>query len=101
MADTGYCGLTTALALQIEKEWQHDNDAFAREVWGRPWAEIFAVDIGRDFTPNDFDISRPDESTERRLSQAVYELRPIMEEIMLDPTLAIRAAWNDLQRRAG
>ena len=101
MADTGYCGLTTVLALQIEKEWQHDNDAFARDVWGRPWAEIFAVDIGRDFTPNDFDISRPDESTERRLSQAVYELRPIMEEIMLDPTLAIRAAWNDLQQRAG
>jgi hypothetical protein len=101
MADTGYCGLTTALALHIEKEWQHDNDTFAREVWGRRWEEIFAVDIGRDFRPNDFDMSRPDESTERRLSQVVHELKPIMDEIMLDPRLAIRAPWNDLQQRAG
>lgn len=101
MADTGYCGLTTALALHIENDWRHDNDTFARQVWGRRWAEIFGVDIGRDFKPNDFDIFRPDESTERRLSQAVHEVKPIMDEIMLDPTLAIQAAWNDLQRRAG
>ncbi len=101
LADTGYCGLTTALALHIEKEWQPDNDAFACHVWGRRWVEIFAVDIGRDFRPNDFDISQPDESTERRLRNAVHEVRPIMEEIMLDPALAIQAAWNDLQRRAG
>jgi hypothetical protein len=101
LADTGYCGLTTALALHIEKEWQHDNDAFACQIWGRRWAEIFAVDIGRDFMPNDFDISQPDESTKRKFRQAVHEVKPIMEKIILDPALAIEAAWNDLQRRAG
>jgi hypothetical protein len=101
LADTGYCGLTTALARYIEKEWQPDNDVFAKRVWGRPWAEIFAGDIGREFRPNDFDMSQPNESTERRLCQAVYEVRATIEEIMLDPALAIEAPWNDLQRRAG
>jgi hypothetical protein len=101
LADTGYCGLTTALALHIEKEWQHDNDAFAGQVWSRRWAEVFAGDIGRDFRPNDFEISQPDESTERRLCHAVHDVTQLMEEIMLDPALAVRAGWNDLQRRTG
>jgi hypothetical protein len=101
LADTGYCGLTNALAMQIEKEWQHQNDAFARQVWDRPWAEVFAVDIGQDFRPNDFEISQPDDFTERRLRQAIHDMKPVMEEIMLDPALAVRAAWNDLHRRAG
>lgn len=101
MADIGYCGLTTALALYIEKEWQHENDAFARQVWGRQWAQIFAVDIGQDFRPNDFDMSQPDDFTEQRLRQAIHDVRPMMEDIMQDPALAIRAGWNDLRRRAG
>lgn len=101
LADTRYCGLTTLLALQIEKEWQHHNDAFAHQIWGKPWAEVFAVDTGQSFTPNDFDISQPDESTERRFRQAIHDMRPAIEEIMLDPSLAVRAAWNDLTRRAG
>jgi hypothetical protein len=100
LADTGYCGLTAALALQIEKEWQHQNDAFARQVWGKSWTEIFAVDIGQDFRPNDFDLSRPDDSTERRFRQTIDDMRAAMEEIMLDPALAVRTAWNDLHRRA-
>jgi hypothetical protein len=87
--------------MQIEKEWQHHNDAFARQVWDRPWAEVFAVDIGQDFRPNDFEISQPDAFTERRLRQAIHDIRPAMEEIMLDPALAVQAAWNDLHRRVG
>jgi hypothetical protein len=101
LADTGYCGLTSAMALQIEKEWLNANDAFASRVWGRQWAEIFTVDIGQHFKPNDFDMCQPDESIARRLHQAIDELRPMMEEIMLDPALATTAAWNDLQRRSG
>jgi hypothetical protein len=101
LADTGYCGLTSAMALQIEKEWLDANDAFASRVWGRQWAEIFTVDIGQDFKPNDFDMCQPDESIARRLHQAIDELRPMMEEIILDPALATTAAWNDLQRRSG
>jgi hypothetical protein len=101
LTDTGYCGLTTALARHIEKEWSWDNDAFAQRVWGRPWSEIFAVDIGQAFRPNDFEISQPDDFTQRRLRQAIHDMRPAMEEIMLDPALAVRADWNDLHRRAG
>jgi hypothetical protein len=100
-ADTGYCGLTTALARNIEKEWRPDNDTFAQRVWGRQWAEIFTADIGREFTPNDLEISEPDESTEQRLREAVREMTPTVEEIMVDRTLAVDAAWNDLRQRAG
>lgn len=100
-ADAGYCGLTTALAWRIEKEWQPDNDAFAQRVWSRPWAEIFAGDIGREFSPNDLEMVEPDEATERRLLQAVGEMMAIVKEIMLDPTLIVQAPWNNLQQRVG
>jgi len=101
LADAGYCGLTTALARQIETELRPDNDAFAQRVWGRPWAEIFAADIGREFTPNDFEICRPDESTERRLRRAIREMTAIVEEILLDPELAVEALWNERSFRSG
>jgi hypothetical protein len=58
LADSGYCGLTSALARHIETEWQRDNDAFAQEAWGRSWAEVFAVDVGREFRPNDLKYAR-------------------------------------------
>jgi hypothetical protein len=101
LADAGYCGLTTALARQIEGELRPDNDAFAQRVWGRPWADVFAADVGREFTPNDFEMCRNDESTERRLEQAIREMTAIVKEILLDPALAVEAPWNDWHRRAG
>ena len=101
LADAGYCGLTTALARQIEGELRPDNDVFAQRVWGRPWAEIFAADIGQEFTPNDFEMCRPDESTERRLGRAIREMTAIVEQVLLEPALAVEAPWNDLLGRAG
>ncbi|HEX3230055.1 MAG TPA: hypothetical protein VHQ95_13860 [Pyrinomonadaceae bacterium] len=101
LADAGYCGLTTALARQIEREFRPDNDAFAQRVWGRPWGEIFAADIRQEFIPNDFEMYRPDESTERRLERAIRGMTAIVEEILLDPALAVEAPWNDLLARAG
>lgn len=78
-----------------------DNDVFAQRVWGTSWTEIFASDIGRQFRPNDFDLSKPDESTERRLCQAVHEMTETVKEVVLDPALTIQASWNDLMQRAG
>ena len=100
-ADTGYSGLTTALARHIEDEWRMNNNAFAQRVWARPWAEIFVADIGGEFTPNDLEISKPGDSIERRLFQAVHEMTAVVEEISVDPALAIEAAWNDLLQRDG
>jgi hypothetical protein len=101
LADAGYCGLTTPLARHIETHWRSDNDAFARRVWGAPWAEIFAADIDREFTPNDFAMCRPDETIEGRLQQAICEMTPIAERVLLDPALAVEAPWNDLLGRGG
>jgi hypothetical protein len=100
-ADTGYCGLTTSLARHIENEWRSDNNMFAQRVWGRPWEEVFAADIGREFTPNDFEISPPDESIERRLCQAIRQMTACVEEILRLPALAVEAAWNNLRQRSG
>ena len=101
LADAGYCGLTTALAHQIETELRPDNDAFAQRVWGRRWAQIFAADIGRDFTPNDFEMCRPNESTERQLGRAIHEMTAIAEEVLQDPELAVEALWNERSFRSG
>src|SRR5262249_18702642 len=57
LAVTGYCGLSSGLARHIEKEWQE------------PWKEVFAADVGREFAPNDFEITEPDEHTQRRRRQ--------------------------------
>jgi hypothetical protein len=100
-ADTGYCGLMTSLARQIEKEWRSDNNTFAQRVWGRSWEEVFAADIGREFTPNDFEISPPDESIERRLCQALRQMTARVEEILQEPGLAVEAPWNNLRQRSG
>jgi hypothetical protein len=100
-ADSDYRGLTTALARQIESEFRPDNDVFAQQIWGRPWAEVFAEDILQEFTPNDFEMRPPDESTERQLRHAVREMLPIVEEVLLDPALAVEAPWNDVLARAG
>ena len=99
LADTGYCGLTTALARHIETEWQPDNDAFAQEAWGRSWAEVFAVDVGREFRPNDFEICPPGWTVGRRLRRAVREMKAMVQEILLDPALVVKAPWNDLRKR--
>jgi hypothetical protein len=88
-----------ALARHSEKEWQPDNDAFAQEAWGRSWAEVFAVDVGRQFRPNDFEICPPGWTVRRRLRRAVREMKAMVQEILLDPALAIKAPWNDLRKR--
>jgi hypothetical protein len=101
LADTGYCGLTTALAQHIETKCQPDNDAFAQQTWDKTWADVFAADVGREFMPNDFAICPPSSEVERRLVQAVHEMKAIAQETLLDPALAIEAPWNDLGKRSG
>jgi hypothetical protein len=85
LADTGYCGLSNALARQIEREWRRDNDVFAQKVWQKPWIDVFAADEGREFTPNDFDITKPDERTQRQRHQTVKEIMTSVEDIIADP----------------
>jgi hypothetical protein len=101
LADVGYCGLTSALASHIEAELRSDNDAFAERVWGKPWADIFVADVHQQFTPNDFEVSRPSWITERRLRRAIREMKAIVQEVLRDPSLTVEAPWNDLHQRSG
>jgi hypothetical protein len=101
LQDFDYCGLSTAMARQMEATCRSDNDAFAQRVWDCPWNEIFADDVGQEFAPNDFDICEPPQATQQLLSCAVSELIPIVEEIMRNPILAVDAPWNDFLQRAG
>jgi hypothetical protein len=101
LADSGYCGLTTALARRIEEQLKSDNDAFAERIWSKPWAEIFGADVSEEFTPNDFEMRRPGWSTARRLRRTICEMTVAAEEILRDPALAVEASWNDLRRWTG
>ena len=101
LADSGYCGLTTALARQLEELSRADNDAFAQRAWGAPWQEVFADDVGCEFQPNDFDVVPPDEVKQQLLAKTVTELMAMVEEILRDPGLAFDAPWNDLGQRKG
>ena len=42
-----------AMARDVEEKLRPDNDAFAQRVWGKSWADVFAVDVSEEFTPND------------------------------------------------
>ncbi|PYL06289.1 MAG: hypothetical protein DME34_09330 [Verrucomicrobia bacterium] len=101
LADTGYCGLSTDVAREIEAAYRQENNDFAQRVWDATWTEIFAADFQQQFAPNDFDMRAPDASAQRQLERAVRDLVALADEIMRDPRLAVDAPWNDLAQRAG
>jgi len=99
--DGGYCGLSSALARRVEKEVRSDNDVFAQRAWGKSWADVFAADVTEEFTPNDFEMRRPDWFTARRLRRAISKLKDFAHQMLLDPALAVEAPWNDVAHRGG
>ena len=99
--DSGYCGLTTALARHAEEEVRSDNDEFAQRVWKKSWADVFDADVTEQFTPNDFEMRRPDWFTARRLRRAISKMKNFAHQMLLDPALAIDAPWNDVAHRSG
>ena len=100
-ADSGYCGLSTALARHVEEELCSDNDVFAQRVWGKSWADVFAADVAEEFTPNDFEMRRADWFVARRLRRAIGKMTDFAYQILLDPVLAVEAPWNDVAHRSG
>ena len=96
-----YCGLTTTLARHIEEELRSDNDVFARRVWGKSWADVFAADVSEQFTPNDFEIRPPGWFTARRVRRAISKMTDFASQVLLDPALAVEAPWNNVARRSG
>src|SRR5882757_4181214 len=100
-ADSGYCGLSSALARRVEEELRSDNDVFAQRVWGKSWADVFAADVTEEFTPNDFEMRRPDWLVARRLRRAISKLKDFAHQMLLDPALAVKAPWNDVAHRGG
>ena len=99
--DAGYCGLSTTLAQRVEEELRSDNDAFAQQVWGKPWADVFAADVSEEFTPNDFEMRQPDWFTARRLRRTIEKMKDFAHQLLLDPVLAVEAPWNDWRHRSG
>src|SRR5262249_49492839 len=96
-----YCGLTTAMARDVEEELRSDNDMFAQRVWGKSWADVFGTDVTEEFAPNDFDSCRPDWFTARRLRRAIKKIGSFAHSILTDPALAVHAPWNDVAHRSG
>ena len=82
LADVGYCGLTTQTAREIEMTFADHNNAFAARVWGRQWAEVFGSEIGREFQPNDYQITGVPSDTKATLSRLTTEAKEQCEEIL-------------------
>jgi hypothetical protein len=99
--DSGYCGLSTAFARHVEDELRSDNDVFAQQVWGKSWADVFGADVTEKFTPNDFEMCRPDWFTARRLRRAIEKMGAFAHVVLTDPALAVDAPWNDVAHRSG
>lgn len=99
--DSGYCGLSSALARHLEEELRSDNDVFAQQVWGKSWADVFVADVSEEFTPNDFELRQPDWFTARRLRRAIAKMRAFAHVILTNPALAVDAPWNDVAHRSG
>jgi hypothetical protein len=81
-ADAGYCGLTTQTAREIEMTFADHNNAFAARVWGRQWAEVFGSEIGREFQPNDYQITGVPPDTKATLSRLTTEAKEQCEEML-------------------
>jgi hypothetical protein len=101
LTDSGYRGLSTALARHVEEELHSDNDMFAQRVWGNSWADVFATDVAEEFTPNDFEMRRPDWFVARRLRRAINKMKDFAHQTLLDPALAVEAPWNNVAHRSG
>ena len=101
LSDARYCGLTTAIARHIEQKLRSNNDAFAQRVWGGTWCEIFAADVGEQFTPNDFEVCQPGWFMARHLRRAIKQMTAFARNILQDPALAVDAPWNDVAHRSG
>ena len=94
-------GSVTTLARHIEDELRSDNDLFARGVWGKSWADVFAADVTEQFTPNDFEVRGPDWFTARRLRCAIAKMTDFARQTLRDPALSVEAPWNDVAYRSG
>lgn len=99
--DTGYCGLSAPLARHVEEQLRSDNDLFAQAMWGKSWADVFAADVTEPFTPNDFELRRPNWFTARRLLRAIDAMKHFAHQMLLDPALAVEAPWNNVAYRSG
>jgi hypothetical protein len=99
--DSGYCGLSSALARRLEEELRSDNDVFAQQIWGKSWADVFATDVTDEFMPNDFEIRRPDWFTARRLRRAIEKIRAFAHVALTDHALSVSAPWNVVAHRSG
>lgn len=78
VVEPAYCGLTTESAARIEALARPENDAFAKEVWGKTWAETFKEDVGRTYVSNDL---RYDDSNLEQLEQLYTVLEILIPKI--------------------
>jgi hypothetical protein len=58
------------------------------------------ADVTEEFTPNDFEMRRPDWLVVRRLRRAISKLKDFAHQMLLDPALAVEAPWNDMALRS-
>lgn len=99
LVEPAYCGLTTSLAERIGRTYEADNDAFANQVWGRSWRDVFAEDDARDYQPNDLNLVPPTARQKDELRALLAILEPRISEIARDEQFALKRGMNEQRSR--
>lgn len=80
--DHAYCGLTTALAGEIEQRCCEDNAKFAAFAWGTSWQEMFASDLGQSYEPNDYNVTGVPPEHRELMGEVLGRLVPKLDAIL-------------------
>jgi hypothetical protein len=99
LVESAFCGLTASLAERIGRTYDADNQAFAQQVWGKSWRDVFAEDEARDYQPNDLNLVPPTARQAEELRALLAILVPRIGEIARDEQFAIKRGMNEQRSR--
>lgn len=99
LVEQAYCGLTNDLAERIRHTYEADNEAFANQVWGNSWHDVFAEDDARDYLPNDLNMVEATSLQKAELRALLAILEPQISQISLDEQFALKQGMNEQRFR--
>ncbi len=79
--ESAYCGLSAPLVSEIQDAHRQDNERFAALAWRKPWSDVFAADLQRDYVTNDYAVAGVPSERRPQLIALTRELGPRLTEI--------------------
>jgi hypothetical protein len=90
--EPSFYGAEPAIAELVERTVSDDRTAFAQNVWGVSWKEMFNANEPR--ACNAFDPAAADTVRRARYERILDQFWPAADAIMGDPTMTERTSWE-------